>query len=276
VDHGWCADPDDARLRAALDARELHYLLRLTRAADAMPPRCCTTRLGAAVRGVRAADGRAGHREADRASCWPSWPADVRFMFGDVAQGLIVAAAGFLLRRRLPALRLLVPVAWWGRLRLRVRSVFAREDVIAPLWLHPSRAAHRARHGARLRVLLIVVGLLLNALQFHWRGELRHWFAADAGLLVAYLACRHRARRALLWALPSASRVAGRQRPAGAGRPAEGTRAGRRRVPRAHAAARRQHGVVRARRRLRARARRLSTAVVGIAEASEPPTGRCW
>jgi V/A-type H+-transporting ATPase subunit I len=52
-------------------------------------------------------------------------------------------------------------------------------------------------------VIVILLGLLLNALQFHWRGELGHWFATEAGLLVAYagsVAAVVDAR--LLWALP--------------------------------------------------------------------------
>jgi V/A-type H+-transporting ATPase subunit I len=49
----------------------------------------------------------------------------------------------------------------------------------------------------------MLVGLLLSALQFHWRGEFRHWLATDAGLLVAYLGIVGTVFDArLLWALP--------------------------------------------------------------------------
>jgi len=35
---GWCADPDDARLRAALDARNLHYCCAARGTEDTIPP----------------------------------------------------------------------------------------------------------------------------------------------------------------------------------------------------------------------------------------------
>ncbi len=34
---------------------------------------------------------------------------------------------------------------------------------------------------------MIVLGQLLDALQYFWRGELHHWLARDAGALLAYL-----------------------------------------------------------------------------------------
>jgi V/A-type H+/Na+-transporting ATPase subunit I len=127
------------------------------------------------------------------------------FMFGDVVQGLIVAVAGFLLRNRMPTLRLLVPGGLMAvAFGLAFGSVFAREDVIPALWLHPL-AEPLTVLGTALGfgVLVILVGLLLNALQFHWRGELGDWFAADAGLLVAYLGVVGTVFDArLLWAFP--------------------------------------------------------------------------
>jgi V/A-type H+-transporting ATPase subunit I len=127
------------------------------------------------------------------------------YMFGDVVQGAVVALLGFLLRNRMPALRLLVP----GGLVAIVfgfafGSVFAREDVIAPLWLHPLGDPLTVLGTAlAFGVAVILLGLLLNALQFHWRGELLHWLATDAGLLLAYLGVVGTVLDArLLWALP--------------------------------------------------------------------------
>jgi V/A-type H+/Na+-transporting ATPase subunit I len=52
-------------------------------------------------------------------------------------------------------------------------------------------------------VLVIVTGLLIDALQFHWRGETRRWLATDAGLLLAYLGgVGAFLDGRLLWALP--------------------------------------------------------------------------
>jgi V/A-type H+-transporting ATPase subunit I len=52
-------------------------------------------------------------------------------------------------------------------------------------------------------VFTICVGLALDALQYFWRGQLRHWLLCDAGLLVAYAGIVGAAidLRAL-WALP--------------------------------------------------------------------------
>jgi V/A-type H+-transporting ATPase subunit I len=206
---GWCSDPDDRRLRAALDARDLHYLLRLTPApADAVPPSVLHN-----PRWVRPFEvfgrlmGVPGTREADPSVVLALVaPLMFGFMFGDVVQGLVVAVAGFALRKRLPALRLLVPgglaAAAFG---FAFGSVFAREDVIPALWLRPLAEPITVLGTALgFGVVVILVGLLLNALQFHWRGELTRWLAADAGLVVAYLGAVGAPFDArLLWAFPA-------------------------------------------------------------------------
>jgi len=83
-------------------------------------------------------------------------------------------------------------------------SVFAREDVIPALWLHPLAEPITVLATALcFGVVVMIVGLLLNALQFHWRGELGGWFASDAGLVVAYLGAVGALLDArLLWAFP--------------------------------------------------------------------------
>jgi len=206
---GWCADPDDSRLRAALDARDLHYLLRSTPAPeDAIPP--SVLRNPAWARPFEVFGGLMGvpgTREAD-----PSIvvafvaPLMFGFMFGDVVQGLIVAIAGFALRHRLPALRLLMPGGIAAiAFGFAFGSVFAREDVIPALWLHPlSQPLLVLGTALTFGVIVILAGLLLNALQFQWRGELRRWLATDAGILVAYLGIIGAFVDArLFWALPA-------------------------------------------------------------------------
>jgi V/A-type H+-transporting ATPase subunit I len=205
---GWCADADDSRLRAALDARDLHYLLRFTPAPeDAVPP--SVLRNPAWARPFEVFGrlmGVPGTREAD-----PSMllalvaPLMFGFMFGDVAQGLIVALIGFLVRDRLPALRLLVPGGLVAvAFGFAFGSVFAREDIIPALWVHPLGQPLTVLGTALgFGVVVIVLGLLLNALQYHWRGELGRWAATEAGLLVAYIGIVGAFVDArLLWALP--------------------------------------------------------------------------
>jgi V/A-type H+-transporting ATPase subunit I len=110
------------------------------------------------------------------------------FMFGDVAQGAIVAFAGLTLSRRVPALRLLLPGGLMAILfGFAFGSVFAREDVLPALWLRPLEQP-LAVLGVALGfgVVTLVLGLALDALQSHWRGQLRHWLLCDSGLLLAY------------------------------------------------------------------------------------------
>src|SRR5690606_27431819 len=110
------------------------------------------------------------------------------YMFGDVGQGLVIAAVGFVLRRRFPIARLFVAgglaAAVFG---LLFGSVFSLHAWPA-LWISPL--------DDPLTVLLVplvggavllTIGLLLSALEAQWRGAAVAWLGADAGLLLCYL-----------------------------------------------------------------------------------------
>lgn len=109
------------------------------------------------------------------------------YMFGDVGQGLVLVTAGLLLHRRHPALRLLIPggiaATAFG---VAFGSAFSRET--HALWVAPL-----AQPLAVLMVplyfgaALLAVGLALQALESHWRGELGRWLRLDAGLAMVYL-----------------------------------------------------------------------------------------
>jgi V/A-type H+-transporting ATPase subunit I len=110
------------------------------------------------------------------------------YMFGDVGQGLVLALAGWLLRHRLPLLRLLVP----GGIAAAVfgfvfGSVFAREDIVAAWWVHP------IEHPLPVLVVpiiggaaLLALGLLLGALEAWWERRLDVWLRDDAPVLLTY------------------------------------------------------------------------------------------
>jgi V/A-type H+-transporting ATPase subunit I len=205
---GWCSDPDDSRLRAALDQRGLHYLLRwpdvpvgLTAPSVLRNPRW--------VRPFETMTGMMGlpaQGEAD-----PSMlvailaPLMFGFMFGDVVQGAIVALAGAWFGRRLPALRLLLPgglvAVGFG---FAFGSVFAREDVLPALWLHPLEQPLPVLLAAiGFGIVTISIGIVLDALQRAWQGTLRHWLLCDAGVVVAYLGIVGAfVDRRALWAVP--------------------------------------------------------------------------
>jgi len=127
------------------------------------------------------------------------------FMFGDVGQGAVLVACGLALRKRYPAAELLVSggiaAMAFGVL---FGSVFAREDLLPALWLHP------LQKPLRLLVVtltggagVILLGLALDALEGFWSGQGARWWATRGGLVVSYLgamACALDRRAA--WLIP--------------------------------------------------------------------------
>jgi V/A-type H+-transporting ATPase subunit I len=110
------------------------------------------------------------------------------YMFADVGQGLVIALAGFVLRKRWPLARLFVAgglaAAVFGVLFGSVFSLHA----FHPLWIAPLNDP--------LTILLfpligggvlLTIGLLLSAVEAHWRGDLVGWLTTDAGLVAVYL-----------------------------------------------------------------------------------------
>jgi V/A-type H+-transporting ATPase subunit I len=110
------------------------------------------------------------------------------YMFGDVGQGLVIAAVGFTVRRRFPIARLFIAgglaAAVFGLLFGSLFSVHA----FNPWWKAPlddplAILAVPLAGGA----VLLTVGLALNALEAWWRGEASVWLATDAGYVAAYV-----------------------------------------------------------------------------------------
>jgi V/A-type H+-transporting ATPase subunit I len=111
------------------------------------------------------------------------------YMFGDVGQGLVLIGVGWLLRNRLPVLRLLIPggvaATAFGFV---FGSVFCLEHVIEPLWLLPLEAP--------LPVLLVPIaggaallalGLLLGLVESFWQRQLAQWMREDLPVLIVYV-----------------------------------------------------------------------------------------
>jgi V/A-type H+-transporting ATPase subunit I len=111
------------------------------------------------------------------------------FMFGDVGQGAVLILAGILLRRRYPALLVLVPCGQAAILfGLLFGSVFTREDLLPALWLHPlERPLLPLIASLAFGAGVLVLGLGLDALQHHWAGQSLLWWKTRAGLVLAYL-----------------------------------------------------------------------------------------
>jgi V/A-type H+/Na+-transporting ATPase subunit I len=112
------------------------------------------------------------------------------YMFGDVGQGLVIASAGFLLRKRWPLARLFIAGGIAASLfGLLFGSVFSLQGVLAPLWLDPLADPLTVLvvplYGA---AVLLTFGLLLSAVEAYWRHELRGWFCSEVWLAVVYVA----------------------------------------------------------------------------------------
>ena len=111
------------------------------------------------------------------------------FMFGDVGQGLVLAIAGFILQRRMPFLRMLIPCGLMAAVfGVLFGSIFAREDIIPALWVHPiSQPVLLLKITLGAGAAILLLGLALDAVQAQWRGEGLHWLSSRAGLATAYV-----------------------------------------------------------------------------------------
>jgi V/A-type H+-transporting ATPase subunit I len=97
------------------------------------------------------------------------------YMFGDVGQGLVIAAAGWWYRKRFPIARLLMvgglSAAAFG---LLFGSVFSLHGVLPALWLHPLDRPLAVLSAPLFGgALLLTLGLGLDALASWWRREMR-------------------------------------------------------------------------------------------------------
>jgi len=189
---GWTTAADAAGLGAPLHAKGLRCVVQVSEPPEGSEPPAlfANPRWARAFEAFARMVGQPGRDEADPSPLVALIaPLLFGFMFGDVGQGAVLCVAGWLLRRRLPMLGLLVPGGAMAMVfGLLFGSVFAREDLIPALWLHP------LQHPVTLLVSSIVLGaaillggLALNALQAWWRREARRWWARDAGIALAYV-----------------------------------------------------------------------------------------
>jgi V/A-type H+-transporting ATPase subunit I len=189
---GWTSDFEGTRIGAALERSGARALLHFPYPpAKAKAPLLLANPFWARPFEIFSrAMGMPGGDEADPSVLLAvAVPLMFGYMFGDVGQGLAIAAAGFALRNRFAVARLFVAgglvAAVFGVL---FGSLFSVHGFFTPLWIAPLDApltilAMPLAGGA----VLLTVGLALNALEAWWRGEIRSWLATDAGYLTAYL-----------------------------------------------------------------------------------------
>jgi V/A-type H+-transporting ATPase subunit I len=189
---GWTDDLSGSSLTAALDRARTRALVRLTTPPPGTrPPQVLDN--PAWVRPFEPfvrAFGVPGTDEADPTPVLAVVvPLLFGYMFGDVGQGLVLFALGWHLRRRYPEAGILLPAGVSAMVfGLLFGSVFAREDLISALWVHPLLDPVLVLTVPLIfAVGLLSLGQLLSGLGALWRGELTRWFLVDLGFLVLYL-----------------------------------------------------------------------------------------
>lgn len=189
---GWTSDVEGTALRRALDAEGVRHILKMTDAPGGMNAPTVLSNPGW-VRGFEIFARMLGTPSRDESD--PSVvlavivPLLFGFMFGDVGQGFVILLAGLLLSQRFPLLKMLIPggIIAMG-FGLLFGSVFCREDVIPALWLHPlANPVMILIAAVAVGVLVLSIGLVLDAVQAHWRGAAYRWWSSRAGLAAFYL-----------------------------------------------------------------------------------------
>ncbi|MGI9263661.1 MAG: V-type ATP synthase subunit I, partial [Gammaproteobacteria bacterium] len=205
---GWTSDSDGSAIEACLRQGKVKYLLRLAEPpAGVSPPMVLRNpvwvrpfELFANLLGIPAAE------EIDPSRILAViGPLMFGYMFGDVGHGVVLLAAGYLLRDKIPALALLVPGGISSIIfGFAFGSVFGIETLIPALWLHP--LAHPLVILATsliFGVAVVALGLLLDAVQCHWRGEVKEYWVSRLGLAVTYAGLIAAfIQPGLLWAVP--------------------------------------------------------------------------
>jgi V/A-type H+-transporting ATPase subunit I len=112
------------------------------------------------------------------------------YMFGDVGHGAVLMLVGWLARRRMPVLELLIPAGLLSVVfGFLYGSLFCDEHLLPALWLRPME------EPLLLLTVPIVFGwlaifasMVLSAVQAHWHGSAVHWWYTEAPAVLLYVA----------------------------------------------------------------------------------------
>jgi len=188
---GWTSDLEGSALRARLDKCGHNYLIRFP-PAPARSQSPIILKNPAWARPFEVFAGLLGTPSAGEADPSPMVaiiaPLMFGYMFGDVGQGAVLLCLGLLLKGRYPALKLLVPGGLMAILfGLLFGSVFANENLLPALWLHPINSPLPVLLvSLGIGATVISLGITLDAVQSHWAGIGWQWWQRRAGLALSY------------------------------------------------------------------------------------------
>jgi len=189
---GWTSDVSGRKLRDALELNSSNAILHFPDSPEGMQPPMMMNnpRWAKPFELFASMLGTPGGNEADPSSILAVLaPLLFGYMFGDVGQGFVLMLAGLLLQKRWPLLRILVVNGASAMLfGFLFGSMFGREDLIPALWVHPIVDPLPVLAVPLVAgVLIILTGMLLNAIESNWRGEWLRWLHVDAPVVVLYL-----------------------------------------------------------------------------------------
>jgi V/A-type H+/Na+-transporting ATPase subunit I len=189
---GWTSDVDGHEINETLDRGKVRHLLRYKEPPEGVecPVVMQNPRWAKPFELFPNLLGTPGSTEADPSRIVALVaPLMFGFMFGDVGQGAVLLALGLWLRKRVPVFGLLVP---YGGMAIvfgfLFGSIFSNEELIPALWMHPIDYPAKVMGIAiAFGVVILTVGLLLDALGAYWRRRGLFWLATRGGILAAYL-----------------------------------------------------------------------------------------
>ena len=189
---GWSSDPRGETLARALRSSGARALLHFVPApaGTSAPLLLSNPRWARPFEIFSRALGMPSANEADPSLLLAlAVPLMFGYMFGDVGQGLVIAAVAGWFRKRFPVARLLMVGGFSAALfGLLFGSVFSLHGLLPALWLHPLDAPLKVLLAPLAGgTLLLTLGLALDGLAAWWRHDLRHWLLTDAALVFVYL-----------------------------------------------------------------------------------------
>jgi V/A-type H+-transporting ATPase subunit I len=188
---GWTSDLHGTAVHRALDAAGLRYIIKLSDASvgTEAPLLLSNPPWARMFEAFSRMLGMPGRNDSDPSIVLAVIaPVLFGFMFGDVGQGLVICLAGIALGGRIPLVRILISggmmAIFFGVL---FGSVFSRDDIIPALWIRPLADPITILAAAvALGVVVLSIGMLLDAAQTYWRGDAKRWWGYRAGLTTAY------------------------------------------------------------------------------------------